>query len=64
MLATGWTQRDQGVWPNKKTYYYLRVKNSLASSWGDKGYAYILYQTDDKITDECGILKESYFPYG
>ncbi len=62
MLAVGWGQIDSGT-PIKKTYYYIRVKNSFGVLWGDKGYVNVVMQIADKPTNGCGMLDYMYFPY-
>ena len=68
MLAVGWGQIDKKVNLVNYSYYYILVKNSFGSGWGDKGYARIVYKshkpfTGDSLNEGCGIFKEAYFPY-
>lgn len=64
MLAVGWGEVTQGTFINKKTYYYIIVKNSLGMKWGENGFGKIVMQIDKGATNGCGLLKDMYFPYG
>ena len=64
MLAVGWGEVTQGTFLNKKTYYYIIVKNSLGMKWGENGFGKIVMQVDKGATNGCGMLKDMYFPYG
>lgn len=49
MLAVGWGQFDKKVTLGTQTYFYILVKNSLGSSWGDKGYGKIVYKVHKPV---------------
>jgi cathepsin L len=62
MLAVGWGQETTGV--VKTTYYYIWVKNSFGTRWGDDGYGKIVVQQNKKETGGCGMMTYVFFPYG